>query len=234
MKKGAISILENFLQRFEPLPDEQLKFLVDFLNMDLKAMHDWAWIKLKEDFKRFVQGKKWFIQMYGDLMLTTQDLPWKDDISQRDLVKLQVRTRKMVEAMFLWRDSKFSDAHEYGKRHVAGIEDTDLQTLDIRASYLLLPRPGPSRRNAILIGTHEQWDVFLLGVIFLLGTEPADRLQFCSICKEKYFYRIKRQKYCSRQCTNREMSRRFDKASREKAVKTKKSSKGKTVRPQHK
>ena len=75
-----------------------------------------------------------------------------------------------------------------------------LEPIEIQAGYSLFNSSNGSFR--VLRATGTTRDIFLLRLLFLLSQQPLDCIRRCPECST-IFFRIKKQQYCSRACTNK-------------------------------
>jgi hypothetical protein len=117
----------------------------------------------------------------GGIVATPLAHPLPDEYSEDDFRTLQTHARSVLH-----------DATQSVLPLGPGIE---------LSGYLMLLRASEGEWGHIMAqGT--TYDMFLLTLMFLINQEPSGRLKRCPECGAA-FYRIKKQKYCSRVCANR-------------------------------
>ena len=73
-----------------------------------------------------------------------------------------------------------------------------------------------SRDRSVQYVRGSKRDMFLHRLFFLLGQEPNSSIQRCPECSS-IFYRVRRQKYCKRECTTRAFWRSYPAEAKERA-----------------
>ena len=179
-----------------PTVAEQLQFVVRFVQMDLATLQPGEWGDLRHDLYTFFWGKPGEELprfSLGHVMITPLGLPPPQDFPEGNFRDLQAETRYILYGMLGLRDWRASSDPGHFRQKPGPIV----------AQYGLLPldTSGIPGRN-ILHATGATRDMFLLALFFLLGHEPTERILRCPECST-IFYRIRKQQYCSRTCTNR-------------------------------
>src|SRR5262249_42348049 len=155
---------------------EQLKFIVDFANRDLKNQREGDWINLQEDLSHF-------FPIIADLLPQTIIFDPRQDPEARrypkpKLVTLQAELRLLLHVRVRPK-GKFAAT----------------PSMRIQLDYVSMSR------GLVVIGRIR--DLFLQRVIFMLRDDKeARRIRQCSTCG-KFFLRVRRQFHCSPQCADK-------------------------------
>lgn len=176
---------------------ERLQFAVLFSQLDLKVLRPGDWMNLRDDLLSFLvckQGLRFPLHLTGGFIFTPLEHPLPQDYSENDFIELQVDVRKLFEVPgVVMPPIKI----EGGPRAATGRPPIHGRFDIIESFGLHLPHFIGSTRAC-----------FLLMLQILLYSEREDRIFRCPEC-EKIFFRIKKQKYCSRTCVNRVAVRKW-------------------------
>jgi hypothetical protein len=163
---------------------ERLQLVIAFSRMNLDKLRPGDWINLKYDLKTFLgcnPERHYRFPSTVGILATPLAHPLPDEYSEDDFRSLQKHARSMLQ-----------DATQETLPVGPGIEP---------GGYMMFLRDSYGKWGHILAqGTTH--DMFLLTLFFLISQEPSGRLKRCPEC-DAAFYRIKKQKYCSRICTNK-------------------------------
>ena len=167
---------------------DRLKFAIGFVNADLKQLRPGDWLNLKDDLMIFLHGGKdgSTVADIGGLVATAFKNPLPQDYTEEDFRALQDSFKSIFDNL---------TATEIHPVHIEG----DFYLM----SFKPLPRNDPRYYNVnILHVSGPTKNMAILVLMGLLSNEPGDRVLRCPECNN-YFYRIKKQAYCSRACVNR-------------------------------
>lgn len=163
-------------------PEDRIRFVVSFANMDLTKLRRGDLLNLSEDLVEFlkVQPSEKLFQL-GLYVGKPWKPPLPEDFSESDFQMLQLRVRDILPGPEI--------DHVEGSKRLRGDVEYYLTVDSRHGNYLEL--------------TGHVKDVFLLILIFLLVQFPLSvagcRRRRC----RNFFYRAtKRQVYCSRRCAN--------------------------------
>ena len=176
---------------------ERLRFVAEFLNLDMSAMPVWQQLKLNEDTKHFLGcTNEYRLPQIRDLLIRTT--PLADELSVGELHRLQSALRKMLMR-------NVPDAwEEFGT-----LSDQKLKML--RPEFMgnptpltitpILPIDFRSQREGLILEACPR-DAFMLQAVLLL-TQQEKAVQRCIRpgCGV-WFVRERRQQYPSRRCSN--------------------------------
>jgi hypothetical protein len=173
---------------------ERVQFALQFAQMNLDTLSRGQGLTLREDLEDFLRcrpGKQYRCDpgdvIAAPLAMLTPPLP--QEYPKDALRQLQQETH----AIF----SRLVDSRN------AWAKDISQGWVSISGEYYLNSFPDVGKRSSnhlLMKGTTR--DVFLKILIDLLKYEPTDRILRCPECRT-IFYRIRKQQYCSRRCTNR-------------------------------
>jgi hypothetical protein len=190
--------------------DERLTFIVRFANMELERLRPGDWLNLQDDLSVFIFGRA------GEVRPITPDtvqlggpvgtlFPLN---SSMDLIRaLQAETRQVLEWLTRWRtEGAASLEHmiaEIMRGWTQGAFPTLLGVIDIHVQLSLIPLDSVGGRGrTILAVAGPTRDVYLYTLYQLLSQDEAQRIMQCPECGT-IFVRVRKQRYCSRRCTNR-------------------------------
>jgi len=159
---------------------EQLKFIVDFANMDLQATREGDWINLQEDFSRFHPAITRQEPGHTGLFVFVPE----KNVELKKYPKLKfVPLQNELKAILF---AKFPPAEKFRM--------TDEIKITIRYVY-------GSKNINLAFGEHR--DLFLQRTMDLLeNSEISSKIRQCPEC-EKFFLRVRRQLYCSAPCVDK-------------------------------
>lgn len=176
---------------------DRLRFAIGFVNTDLNSLRPGDWLNLRDDLSIFLSGKTGepsAMAERGGLVATPFKKPLPQDYTEEDFRVLQDSFKSIFDNL---------SATEIHPIHIEG----DFYLM----SFKPLPRNDPRYYNVNLLHVSGPTkDMALLVLMGLLSNEPGDRVLRCPECNN-YFYRIKKQTYCSRACVNRATVREWRK-----------------------
>jgi len=178
---------------------EQLKFIVDFANMDLQGgVREGDWLNLQEDFSRFfpfsTPKKPVVWDSPGSIHYDPRGDPEWEKYAKQKLESVQSELRTLLST----------------KAPPKGV--IRAMTVEINVYYGYLS-------GGWLIAMGKARDLFLQRVIeLLLDPEASSRIRQCSACK-KFFLRVRRQIHCSPQCADKANYQKKKKAEGEEMAK---------------
>ena len=161
---------------------DRLKWAIGFVNKDLESQRPGDWMNAKDDLSLFLgckMGVENRVDDMGGLIATPLVPPFPEDYTEGDFMVLQNSFKNTFDNLTAYNISGDQMVHIEGTFYVQSVGNSNC-----------LHVTGPTKNMAILV---------LMG---LLINEPSDRVLRCPECNN-YFYRIKKQTYCSRTCVNR-------------------------------
>jgi hypothetical protein len=164
--------------------DQRLRFAIEFSRMDLDKIRPGDLMNLREDLYSFAFAPERFVP--DNVFADSDEFGSIRELSIQHLKGLQIETR-----------------------HALG----DCATVRVHTSSrpvtisLCINKTRIVRRNVLHVAGDPR-DCFLTILYFLLSQEPVGRIRVCPGCGEN-FYKIKKQKYCSRRCGNRAYMRKY-------------------------
>ena len=177
---------------------DRLQFAVRFAQRNLDQLRPGDWMNLRDDLELFLGnrlGVGYSPVDLGGIAAAQIGEPKPQNFSREDFQKLQGEARLILNGLLNLREG-----HRTALRTGIGTARGPRGTR-IDAQYRITINPS-NDRYAMLWVEGSTSDVFLLILFHLLSREPSDRIYRCPECKS-IFYRVRRQKYCSRQCANR-------------------------------
>jgi hypothetical protein len=210
MKQKSRSIHVQFMSS-----EDGLQFVIRFAQMDLEALRAGDWLNLWEDFLAFLH----LSESRGIGYETMTAVRFKDNA--REVYSPTISHR-------------FTGILGEGEADPRAVSDEDFAALlgdaqrDARTildAFTRQPRPedtvegfvipvvarcpwGMMVKDQGLLVNGSALQLFNEHVLYLLGLESPDRILRCPEC-DTIFYRIQKQAYCSRQCSNRATQRRW-------------------------
>ena len=174
---------------------ERLQFVIRFAQMDLDTLRPWAWLKLRDDLGAFLTGSLYGQEYYaddtpigGDVEVRPMEPPYPDEYPEDAFRELQEETRHILQTMVV---------HPRAERSVWAPISIQAQLAAPRLDGLI-----PAIGQHLLIAEGTTRDMFLLLVFLLLARGSTARILRCPECST-IFYRVGKQLYCSRTCSNR-------------------------------
>ena len=173
---------------------DRLQFAVRFATEDLSQYSDGDWLKLREDFDRYLLLRMNATVVLEDLggFVPTVIADDPVDMPRSWFVELQQEVGVLLRriAGHLPRITPGQPPPNDWLRPISiAVEKYPVQKME--AGWLMSVR-GRSR------------DVFFEVLFGLLAQEPADQIRLCPRPEcGRMFYRIRRQEYCSRRCVNK-------------------------------
>jgi hypothetical protein len=161
----------------------RLQFAIRFAQMDLETLRPGDWLNLRDDLAVFLGYALGIYEREQKGELDTSDLQGTlpQAFTEADFRSLQADVKQVLQSLV----------------HRGMV---NLEPKEISAAYSLFNSPNGSFRVLRARGTTH--DMFLLRLFFLLNQQPLDCIRRCPECST-IFYRIKKQQYCSRACTNK-------------------------------
>jgi hypothetical protein len=161
---------------------ERLQIAIDFARMDLDTLRPGDWLNIRDDLATFLGCKEWHHYQYPAMgWITTGPDVHPNEFAENDLRALQAEVRRVLQGL------------------VSG-DILGAPSVEIRGLFGLLRSASGAEQMLIAYGPTR--DMFLITLLHLLNQEPLDRIRGCPECGA-IFYRIAKQQYCSRPCTNR-------------------------------
>jgi hypothetical protein len=172
---------------------DNLRFIVDFAQADLKVMRAGDKLNLREDLFSFADAIVYSPDLKPKAATAVLTCPASPEgISDKALEKAQ------AEFMQIFRGVTLLQTGAPGPQYVARMPDVEFYVDEDHQKQTVI-RPGG-----------EVADILLYRLIQLLepSTNLLRRLRICPECK-KIFVKVKRQKYCSQICANRAYMREY-------------------------
>jgi hypothetical protein len=166
---------------------ERLKFAISFAQLDLDRLRPGDWLNLRDDLTTFLGlqvGRRRPVADTGGVLVAGLDGPQPEDLSIDDFRRLQAEVRSILAEQV--------DVQPTGE-HIASFRA-------IQAEYAVLPW-------AIYIRGPVH-DMTLLTLMHLLFRQPTAPIRRCPEC-QTIFYRVRKQRYCSRPCVHRTAVRKW-------------------------
>jgi len=200
--------------------EERLEFAGKFATMDLATLRRGDWLNLRDDLTHFIGAS--MTSLTGPTALA--DLEDRTVPTMIRGLSEKGRAATMIYADPFTQGKVSEDAIRKiqsetwrilkSVSHVIGTDtEKTFQLPNIRLTVELTPSRTPL--GMVLLGGGLHRDVFLFSLLFLLATQSVNRLLTCPECS-RIFFRKRRQKYCSRDCTNRVSVRRWREKNRAK------------------
>jgi hypothetical protein len=164
--------------------EQRLRFAIEFSRMDLDTIRPGDSMNLREDLYLFAFARERFVP--GNVFADSDEFGSIRELSIEDLKHLQIEARHALGECATVRVHTFSQPVTI----CLGISKTRI-----------------IRRNVLHVAGNPR-DCFLTVLYFLLSQEPVGRIRVCPGCGE-IFYKVKKQKYCSRRCGNRAYMREY-------------------------
>ena len=173
---------------------ERLQFVIRFAQMDLDTLRPGDWLNLRDDLGSFLTGSLYGHEYYagdtpigGDVEVCPMDPPYPLEYPEDAFRELQQETRYILRTMVV--DSR------------AGHSVWDPISLQARLATPSLDGLIPATGQHLLIAEGATRDMFLLLLFVLLARGSTARILHCPDCST-IFYRVGKQLYCSRTCSN--------------------------------
>ena len=173
--------------------DDKLKWLVHFAGLDLATLRPGDLVNLRDDLAEFIGGGSAFTG-WAKLSMPLQT-PLPADYTPDDFARLQGETRALLGGLVVGRDALQAPD---------GGADAPQIALGAGLRLAVLPLPPPLRPRLTITGATR--DMFLFTLASLLTTGAVEKLRQCPECRT-IFYRIRKQIFCTRGCTNRAAQR---------------------------
>ena len=177
---------------------DRVQFALRFAQMNLDTLSPGRALTLREDLEDFLcvrPGKQHTVNPGGMVVagLSTLTPPLPQDYSEDAMRQLQQETlaifSSVVDSRTLFVNNFTHDVSQGWVNITGQFSLSSFPDLRKKSSSHLMIK-GPTR------------DVFLMTLLVLLNHEPTDRILRCPEC-HTIFYRVRKQQYCSRPCTNR-------------------------------
>jgi hypothetical protein len=199
----------------EQARERWLRFAIEFVNRDLNQLREGDWLNLREDvlhfarlFGRPMQETAADAKVFG---VAAWPLPGSSITVKLDRAIIRTLQAEVYNLLHYSFDRRaYDDALQRGEdaKPPAGPPPKIQFTPQ-------LDWPEGSTQDAVLFASGELRDLFLLRLVFLLQKD-ASHVRSCPECKT-IFYRVRKQEYCSRRCTNRANMREWRKTPKGKA-----------------
>ena len=174
---------------------ERLQFVIRFAQMDLDTLRPGDWLNLRDDLGSFLTGSLYGQEYYAgdtpmgrDVEVRPMDPPFPYEYPEDAFRELQEETRHILRTMVV--------APRAGHSVWAPIP------LQVQLATPSLDGLIPATGQHLLIAEGATRDMFLLLVFVLLARGSTVRILRCPECST-IFYRVGKQLYCSRTCSNR-------------------------------
>jgi hypothetical protein len=191
-------------------PEDRLRFLVGFAGMDLGAARPGDWSNLRDDLAVVLGGKDRFgvkgvaqgqnLSDLGGIIPFVVTPPTARDYPEDALRALQGEVRAMLGTI---ADRQVGvprpgQGSVIDGRGTPGCGISDQIPIAVK-KWLVVAEP---RAGAVVGISGSVRDVLLEMLFLMLSQQPLSPIARCPEC-HSLFYRVRRQKYCSRQCANR-------------------------------
>jgi endogenous inhibitor of DNA gyrase (YacG/DUF329 family) len=192
-----------------------LRFAIAFAIMDLNQLGEGDWLNLRKDLTNFAR-------LFGRPMQEAEDDATIFGVAAWPLPGSSITvkfTHKMIHTLqvdvsnFLHYSLDLKAYYDAARRG-EDISPPARIPPDIHARQWLHWPEDPTK-DAVLFASGELRDLFILRLIHLLQKD-ASHLRRCPEC-QTIFYRVRKQEYCSRRCTNRANMREWRKTPKGKA-----------------
>ena len=172
--------------------EDRLRFAIRFARTNLENRRPGDWLNLRDDFNRYLgrKGEGYTLADVGGLLAMSLENP--DDISKEQLTEVQAAIKQLFSIFAGGTGSTVAVSLNYSVLKLAGVP-----VVQVRGNFK---------------------DCVVAILVNLLASYPPAPIAICPDCG-RLFYRVGKQKFCDRQCTNRAMTRR--KRERDKAKETK-------------
>jgi hypothetical protein len=203
-----------------PTHDEQLKFVIQFATMDLDRLRPGDWLNLRDDLVGFLHGSPEdhappFTP--GRVLIGGIGPQLPHEYPEDDFRRLQAELRWLLEWVVARRTG---GQHGVLRRWAQWSKDGAGELPDppgviaLQISFSPIPLDMMGHRGRTMFYVHGPTrDVFLYAVHLLLLQERTDRIMCCPECRA-IFLRVRKQRYCSRTCTNRANMREWRKTAK--------------------
>lgn len=163
---------------------DQLRFAVRFAQLDLDRLRPGDWLNLRDELADFLHGTR--PTLAGGIVTMVTESPFPQKYPDENFRELQKEVRGLLAGLV-------------GTRERGG----EIPQMPIRAEFALLPTDdlGVPGRCVLQVMSSVR-DVFLLTLMHLITQGNTSPVRRCPEC-QTFFYRIRRQRYCSRRCVNR-------------------------------
>lgn len=189
--------------------EEKLQFIVKFSQEDLSQFKDWQFLKLKEDFRSFLD-----IPNAGDALDLEKGSSRFTAYPVGDLSIVDSPTMQPVQQA----------VHDIFRRVAGGLESSHKQVIvdesrgdfftGMRQSLAFIRIEEPieftmvtiHRDLASMLSLRASLKTcVLMKLLFLFSAEPTSEIKQCKSQKcNNVFYRVRRQEFCSKACSNRD------------------------------
>jgi len=172
------------MERATIAASERLQFAIRFAQMDLEALRPGDWLNLRDDLEVFLgckRGQRRPLAAKGEILATPLARPLPSELSEDDFRALQGEVKAILQSLVHEGFLSALKTELHGHFALARFSTGDFSVLTVH---------GATR------------DMCLLTLLYLLNQAPLGRIRRCPECGT-IFYRIQKQQYCSRSCTNR-------------------------------
>ena len=175
---------------------EQLQFIVDLANKDLANIREGDLINLQDDFERFFEMSDKERMTPGTIHYNPPKTGQRYPAKNFPAIQTELKTLLRNALLPAW--TALVDG------------ESILKPTDIKIQRIFIPGG-----TIVYVGNHR--DLFSLKLGYLLqNPKLLTNVRQCEPCG-KFFFRVRRQKYCSRQCTLRTNKKAYLDSLREKA-----------------
>jgi hypothetical protein len=182
---------------------ERLQFVVRFAQMDLSTLRRGDWFNLLEDLETFLisgEADRWedspelnrpSVSTGGFFVFIRDWMGGATRQNHEELQALQTETLAILSAVVCGQQT--------GTLPLNWVPET---ALTVKTRVMNIGSFDHSRNRNILLVNGAPRDVFIFMLQLLLIREPTNRICVCPECRT-LFYRIGKQQYCTRACSNR-------------------------------
>jgi hypothetical protein len=206
----------------EQARERWLQSVIDFVNMDLDQLRPGDWLNLQEDLVRLAGFRRRYT--FEDTVADTQAFgaaPWPvsgrwSTKAPRDVIRqLHAEVRHyfsgVIDLQTYYDTVQRIEADELPERPGASIPE--IHNIKLWLYWWPKQTDGPTGVSQLIDGTLR--DLFLWRLAFVFGKDPS-HIKRCPEC-QTIFYRVRKQEYCTRRCTNRANMREWRQSEKGKA-----------------
>ena len=179
---------------------DRLRFAVTFVGQDLDRLRPGDLSNWNHELWGFLGWEKGVSRHPPAAEPIVLPSPLEDPYPLAKMKELQMETRLILSGLI---------DHREGRSAKPLFTSVGPVAIAIRSS-----RGSPDQSVQYVRGPKR--DIFLHRLFFLLGQEPNSSIQRCPEC-DSIFYRVRRQKYCKRECTTRAFWRSYPAEAKERA-----------------
>jgi hypothetical protein len=205
--------------------EERIGFAVRFATTNLGQNREGDWLNLRDDLNQFLGAgpdDEINVKLSKGVYITAD--PDTEGISgvaasEADVRAIQADVQQLLTGFA-------------GPARTTGRFPKGLKAVPIALDYRVARIRHPERRqngSSVVVASGNLRDCVLAVLLHLLVQQPGSPVELCPEC-QKVFYRQGKQVFCSRQCTNRAMTKRKRERDREKELTRRANSRGKRRR----